>query len=227
MKEDILKVRNSGSGSLTTGRALYLAIALGAVLTFIVLVVLKFSNTGTGKVVQVVQDRDRINREISETRQKKISDSIQGKLPDKRANMVIPGLEELRGFWATTFDDGALVTLRMDGKVFEVIYSATPTSDIRKYSKGYYTYDEKTGRLTLKPSREAGTPKETPGVKYKILTMRQFDINLSHERDRSSLYFIAPEEQIIGKRYHPLFSYADYAGAPVLKFSPISTKQAK
>ncbi len=199
---------------------IYLTLGLAALLTLAILGYKSFSNT------------EQPNRPATKTREKPESSQaamqkkIQAKLPNQKNKMVIPAKNELQGKWHTTFNQTARANLTITEKNFELIYTDDPKTRKRKYSRGFYKYNEKTGEITLYPSKKYGKPAPIPGVTYKILTTRHFNIFISKEQESSTLYLTAPEHEIISKSFHPLFLYADYTGAPVLKFSPIQkTKQ--
>ncbi len=158
--------------------------------------------------------------------QRSIQNKVQAKLPAPQAEMIMPKSKDIAGKWFTKFGKSSIAEITLVKGRFELIYTDDPQGRARKYSKGKYKYDENKGKITLYPSKAAGAPKPISGVTYKRLTLRHYDIFISKERGGSDIYFTAPDFQIISKNFHPLFLYADYAGAPVLRFSPSSSNKS-
>ncbi len=158
--------------------------------------------------------------------QSSIQDKVQAKLPALKNEMTAPKENELIGKWVTKFGASSIAEITLVSGKFELIYTDDPQGRARKYSKGNYKYDEKVGKITLYPSKAAGAPKPISGVAYKIMTLRHYDIFISRKSGEQDIYFTAPDFQIISKNFHPLFLYADYAGAPVLKFSPVQASKS-
>ncbi len=165
-----------------------------------------------------------VETNIKTAMQRSIEAKIQAKLPVPKDEMVIPSADGIAGKWSTKFGGSSIAEITLVNGRFELIYTNDPQGRARKYSKGNYKYDASTGRITLYPSKKAGTPKPIAGVSYKIMTLRHYDIFISKKSGEDGLYFTAPEAQIVAKNFHPLFLYADYEGAPVLKFSPVKLK---
>ena len=218
MKEKLLKTSSQNKFDTVSNGALFVAIGCAALLTLIVLGYLKF----TGLEHKVVQRDAPANKmEIM------IKEEIQAKLPAPKSKMFAPKLDEITGRWLVTFGKKSMAELVLVNQKFELIYTDDPQGRYRKYSKGDYKYDERNGKITLYPSKAAGMPKAIRGVKYKIMTLRHYDIFIYKKNDDHNLYFLAPEYQVISKSFHPLFLYADYMGAPVLTFSPVIAGKSK
>ena len=215
MKEKLLKPQKSNKFDSQDCSTLFFAVGFAALLTLGILGYLKLSGI-ENKTVEITS--------IPNKRQLIMQEKIQIKLPALKNKMLIPLADELVGKWFTTFGASSIAELTMVNNNFELIYTSDSQGRIRKYSRGNYKYDEQSGKITLYPSKEAGKPKEIKGVGYKILTMRHYDIFISKKSDDYNLYFLAPEYEIASKNFHPLFLYADYEGAPVLKFSPVKIK---
>ncbi len=214
MKENLLKPCKKEDRFNSKSRSvLFFAIGFSALLTIIIIGYIKLSGM-EDKVVEIIP--------VSNERQIKIQEQIQAKLPIQEDKMIPPPIGELKGRWFTTFGTSSIaeITIAANNQ-FELIYTSDPQGRARKYSKGSYKYDEKSGKITLYPSKKAGKPKAIKGVSYRILTMRHYDIFISKNPGEHDLYFTAPKHDIISKNFHPLFLYADYSGAPVLKFSPV------
>lgn len=196
--------------------ALLIAIVLAVLSASGILVYLKLSYWGKfqeSKSVSVVSEK-----------KMKIKDAINEKLPVKKRNMSRPSLEELKGKWFTVFNENAIAEITLGDKVFEIIFTQDAQGRERKYSRGIYYYDPKLGMLSLRPDRRMGEPEEIEGVRYKVLTARPFTFYVLREPGSRDLHFTALEEDVTAKQFHPLFLYADYSGAPVLKFSPTEIK---
>lgn len=222
MKTECLKLRPKNDIGTKTGGALFLALSSAALLTLGVLGYLKFSDMDKMDVSAPTSAVEVTGALASPT---VMQEKIRAKLPAARDEMVVPLRAALQGKWMALFGHGGVVHLNISDDTFEVIYMQTPQSAMRKYSRGFYEYDERMGKITLSPSRAAVMPAPVAGVYYKILTMRPYDIFISKLQDDVSLYFIAPESEIITKNYYPLFSYADFDGAPVLQFSPMQVQK--
>lgn len=222
MKEKRLNPQGKNNiGSKTEG-ALFLAMSFFALLTLGLLGYLKFSGMDQPPVFDLVVVQEEV---ASQTDLTPMQEKMQAKLPAPRDVMVAPSRGALQGKWVSLFEHGGIVNLSFSGDKFEIIYMQSLKSAVRKYSRGSYQYNEETGKITLFPSKDAGMPALVAGVYYKILTMRHYDIFILKMVDDVSLYFVAPEAEIPQKNYYPLFSYADYDGAPVLQFFPMQIQQ--
>lgn len=197
--------------------ALLIAIVLGALSAAGILVYLKIAYWGKfheSPQVAVVSEK-----------KKQINDAINAKLPSDKNNMDRPSLEQIKGKWFTAFNENAIAEITLGDKVFEIIFTQDSQGRERKYSRGIYYYDPKIGMLSLRPDRRMGEPTKIQGVRYKVLTARSFNFYVLREPGSRDLHFTALEEDVTAKKFHPLFLYADYAGAPVLKFSPTEIKE--
>ena len=217
MKEEGLNLRRENKIGTKTEGALFLAMSFFALLTVGILGYLKYSGMDGPPVLAANIVQEEIVPEVTKT---VMQMKIEEKLPAARDAMVIPTGNQLQGKWVSLFEHGGIVNLSFFGDGFEVIHMHSLKSAVRKYSRGTYKYDEATGKITLYPSKETAVPVPAAGVHYKILTMRHYDMFVSKLPDDVSLYFVAPEEKIVTKDYYPLFSYADFGGAPVLQFFP-------
>lgn len=146
--------------------------------------------------------------------------TIAEKLPDQQKNLLYPRLENLQGSWRLDLGQ-KMAVLTVAGSVFQIITSEDAEGRSRKYSRGDLRYDEKNGMLMLQPRADAGAPKAQDGVMYSVLTMRPYSMSVLYKKGGASIYLVALEKDIPAKRFHPLFLYADYLGAPVLRFDPV------
>ncbi|MGH1404300.1 MAG: hypothetical protein ACRBDL_08650 [Alphaproteobacteria bacterium] len=224
MKDKLLKNDNRVlTGDDKTQGAVFLAIAFAALVSVAILLYVRFNHFGEGS-----GDADSaitIESEVHIPTQERIKRDIEAKLPGSQQDMVHPTLAEINGKWFATFKEHSIAEITIEDGQFELIYTQDPQGRARRYSRGKIKYTEKTGYIRLYPSKEAGAPKPIRGVTYKPLTMRYYDIQLFKKAGESDLYFIAPQYQVLTKRFHPLFLYADFSGAPVLQFSPVQLGQ--
>lgn len=198
-------------------RALFMAIAFAAVVTSVVLLYVYFSEKREEQPHKVAVNTA-APAHIS------AADKIQEKLPQAKNQMMIPVTDLLTGKWFTTFGASSIAEITFSDDTYEIIYTDDPQGALRKYSRGFFKYEPKTGKLSLYASKDSGEPEVIPGVVYDVLTLRHYDVYLKQKADAPDLYFIAPEYTVATKTFHPLFLYADYTGAPVLKFSPTKTR---
>ncbi len=212
MKTKMTNLRGKSQQGVYTNAPVLVAMGFAGIFAGVVFLYLIFSHFDKGSV----------EVDVSQPSQASVVQSgIQAKLPVKKTSMVAPKGSEISGRWFTRFGENAVAEIVFgDNDSFEIIFTQDPQGAVRKYSRGSFAYDESTGLLSLTPSAEAGEPQAIQGVSYKVLTMRPFDIFLLKESGAPDLHFIAPEEDILVKAVHPLFLFADYAGAPVLRFLP-------
>lgn len=148
------------------------------------------------------------------------------KLPAAENAMRVPEFSAIIGAWVMQYGTSGIAELKIGKTSFELVTTEDTTGRLRRYSRGDVSYDEKTGKLSLVPSRKAGAPDEINNVIYRILTMRAHDVFARTYSDSAALYFLASTDQFMAKDLHPLFSKVDFGGAPLLKFFPI-TEQAE
>lgn len=196
--------------------AFLLMVAFAAVFASGVLIYLKVSHFREGETI--------IQKPLPSAAEVRVREAIQAKLPVGKNSMYIPDTRALEGRWYSRFAQDLVAEITLGAGAFEIVFTQDPQGRLRKYSRGIYEYDSKVGVLTLKPLKQAGAPVQIKGVSYKVLTMRPFDFYVLKQPGSPDLHLIAPERDVPGKSFHPLFLYADYAGAPVLKFSPTEVK---
>lgn len=144
---------------------------------------------------------------------------VRERLPESRDGLVKPSAAELQGTWTTQTNGGTAVIVFFKD-AFRMTYTADKEGRLRQYSSGHFTYDAQSGVLRLMPGRDFPAPDPVPGVTYKILTLRHFDIVLLRQEGTPLLYWTPPEDMLASKRVHPLFFY-DGSGIPVLKWHEI------
>lgn len=198
------------------GGAFLIAVVLAVISASAILIYLKLAYLAKYRADSAVP--------IVTAKQTTIKDAINEKLPIDKRNMDRPTLDALKGKWFTVFNEDSVAELTLGDKVFEIMVTQDPQGRQRKYSRGIYYYDEKEGMLSLRPDRRIGEPEAVKGVSYKVLTMRPFTFHVLSEPGSHDVHFTALERDVTAKQFHPLFLYADYSGAPVLKFSPTEIK---
>ncbi len=216
MKKKMVNAHPEPTSEPAYGRAVFVAVAFAAVFAAGILTYLKISH---------YKEKESIRTEnVPSASAVAVKDAIDSKLPEPKKNMARPSLKELKGTWLTNFGNNSIAEVTLGDKVFEIIFTQDAQGRQRKFSRGVFYYDPSLGMLSLRPDRKMGEPAKIPGVTYKVLTMRPFTFHVLKEAGSYDLHFTALEDDVIAKRFHPLFLYADYAGAPVLKFSPTEVK---
>lgn len=218
MKKKLIKKDVENAADAQWNIAIFMAISFAALLTLGIVLYLKFSpSVRDNKTVVSVESK-------VVDYQKQVQDKIQEKLPVPKEAMAFPSADVLKGTWVTKFSASGMATITMAGGLYEVVLAQNAKEALRQYSRGTYKYNAKDGKLELFPSQEYGEPKPVRGVYYKILTMRKFDVYVRQKQGDASLYFMAPENDVITKAVHPMFLYSDYVGAPVLRFDAMSSQ---
>lgn len=143
------------------------------------------------------------------------------KLPKNSQDMTHPDFNEIKGSWKLSFGTSGVAVIFIADNFFQLTVTTDSKGAVRQYSRGKVSYQLDTGKLSLIPTNDVGKPDSVKGVTYQIFTMRPYDVFVSREKNDPLLYFIAPQSDVAGKTFHPLFLYADYAGAPVLKWQRI------
>lgn len=200
-----------GAKSNTT---LFIFITFAAILSVLILGYLRFF----GDVETVIEVAPKKQLRVAE----RMKNEIDDKLPQVRSEMFYPSEQAISGRWYSRIGSEGITEITFNGDEFELIYVSSAQSYVRKYSKGKFTYDQETGDLGLFPVKGEKPDANIKGVRYKILTMRRFHVMVSQKIGDPALYLVARERDVPGKNYHPLFLYDDFAGAPVLRFSPVA-----
>ncbi len=154
-----------------------------------------------------------------------IIENLASKLPQPKSEMVPPSLETLQGFWVFQVHEKSTAELSISGDQYQLIYADQSQMPIHKFSRGFISYDEKNGRLTLRHDHALGGPEPMRGVQYEILTTRIFDVDVLKANGGDEIHLFAPKEHIKSKAIHPLFLFANYNGPYILKLSPLEPKQ--
>jgi len=214
MKIKRVKTDKKTQASEKSSATLFAFVAFAAITSVLILGYLRFSDSGKAIVAVKTIHID--------SAKEKIKQEMQAKLPVIRKEMYHPSENSLKGRWFAKIGKEGIAEITLDGKNFELIYVQSPRSVTRKFSKGVYKYNTLSGVLELQPRRGEEPSLQSKGVRYKILTMRKFQIVILKKKDNPILYFSAQEHDVPAKTYHPIFLYDDYAGAPVLEFMPVN-----
>jgi|GEM_PF-6865144 len=222
MKRRRLKIdpkKQIGAKSNTT---LFIFVSFAAILSVVILGYLKLTDHGQDSIIGVVQEDLPVNAvKPTPSLGEQMKQKVREAMPDDGANMVHPGAAELYGRWYTNIAPKGIAEFTFKPSGYELIYVDSPQSPLRKFSVGKYSYDPSTGYLGLFPDYNALPAQRFEGVRYKIITMRNYQMVVSRESDDSLLYMTAHERDLAGKNYHPLFLYEAYDNVPVLKFKPV------
>ena len=146
------------------------------------------------------------------------SGEAQNAQPDP--DVIFPSKAAIQGKWALSAGV-AKSEMTIVGDMFQIIAIQDEKGEVRRYTRGFYDYDEKTGKLTLKPDDRAGEPDAIKGVIYKMMTSRPFEIYVSKKMMTKELYWAPPQDMIESRQIHPLFYYMVTEGPLVLKWTKI------
>ncbi|MCB1680346.1 MAG: hypothetical protein H6858_08810 [Rhodospirillales bacterium] len=144
---------------------------------------------------------------------------IMPPLPDD-SHLFKPTHPEIKGTWVTHLPDG-IAEVIFAGSAFQVIYSGRSDSDFRKYTRGYYSFNQNTGVASLRPAYKLGPPDEPRDVVYQVLTLQYFDVILRRSEDGRSLYWLPPPEKVATKQIFPLMLYTGVQDHPFLKWDKV------
>jgi hypothetical protein len=135
-------------------------------------------------------------------------------------DVIFPSKAAIEGKWALSVGV-AKSEMTIVGDMFQIIAIQDEKGEVRRYTRGFYEYDEKTGKLTLKPDDRAGEPDAIKGVIYKMMTSRPFDIYVSKKKMTKELFWAPPQDMIESRQIHPLFYYMVTDGPLVLKWTKL------
>lgn len=139
--------------------------------------------------------------------------------PDE-SRLRFAGLTDVRGRWVARMPDATAEAI-FDVNAFQIIYAGKSEGGIRRYVRGYYTYDEATGVMSLKPAYKEKEPDPVPGVVYQVLTLRYFDVIVRADSGASFLYWTAPPEMIASRQIFPLLSFTGVQDNPYLVWEKV------
>ncbi|MCB1591181.1 MAG: hypothetical protein KDI90_01895 [Alphaproteobacteria bacterium] len=134
--------------------------------------------------------------------------------PDVR-HLRVPKEVEIRGRWVANMPD-AVVEAIFDHISFQIIYDANFEVGIRRYARGYYSYDDTTGVLSLKPAYKMDPPPPVPGIVFQVLTLRYYDVVLRTDAGASLQYWTAPPFNPRQRDIFPLLSFTGVQDDPYL-----------
>jgi hypothetical protein len=142
------------------------------------------------------------------------------------AEMEIPPASALNGGWQTQTSYGSATVLLLED-MYEIIYKTDESNPVQRYSRGFFTYNETDGKMTLTPDPRAGAPNAISGVIFKSLARTPFDLFVKQKSGVPEIYWMPPESMIASRQIHPLFHYMNGEGTPVLKWLPAPKPAAK
>ncbi len=148
-------------------------------------------------------------------------DLVDDKLPLPRAEMIVPKEADIRKQWMTYYGQGAQAELSLDVGRYQVIQADQASGNTYRFSRGVYEYNEETGELSLRHDVSMGAPAPIDGVTYKVLTTNSFKVHVLQDPESGAIYLIGSEDGMKSKNLFPVFLFADYSGAPVLKFEEV------
>lgn len=139
--------------------------------------------------------------------------------PDE-SSLRLPGGEDLRGRWVARMPDATAEAV-FDQARFQIIYAGRAEGGIRRYARGYYSYDDTTGVLSLKPAYKEPEPDPIPGVIYQVLTLRYFDVIVRTDSGAAFQYWTAPPEMLASRQIFPLLSFTGVEDNPYLVWEKV------
>lgn len=139
--------------------------------------------------------------------------------PDE-SSLRLPGGEDLRGRWVARMPDATAEAV-FDQARFQIIYAGRAEGGIRRYARGYYSYDDATGVLSLKPAHKEPEPDPVPGVMYQVLTLRYFDVIVRTDSGTTFQYWTAPPEMLASRQIFPLLSFTGVEDNPYLVWEKV------
>lgn len=135
--------------------------------------------------------------------------------PDEKA-LSFPGLQGLVGRWVARMPD-ALAEASFNGHIFEIVYSAKFEEGIRRYVRGYYSYDEESGVMSLKPAyKDMQNLPSVQGAVYQVLTLRNFEVLVRSDSGASFLYWTAHPVGTSSDQIFPLLAFTGVQENPYL-----------
>ncbi len=153
------------------------------------------------------------NEKVAAVRKSGKESTAPESLPSKR-KLATPKEKELTGSWQADFGS-TKAFLQMSDGAFQLIYVTNDSGSLRKYARGRYTYDADQGALVLLPKRSSGKPVPVKGVRYKILTMRDYAILVFREKRSGALYWKPGSLEERDDHIHPLFFLTDREEATI------------
>ena len=229
MKTKRVRKDNPSKSNAKANAAFFAFVTFAAILSVAILGYLRFSDSGKA-VIGVETKNHRHKAQSTEpqlTTQEKITKGIDDKLPEARNSMAFPSAEEIKGKWYTSVGPSGIAEIDFSDDGYELVYVQSPQDRLRHFSKGIYTYNPSIGYLDLQPVRDAEPTVQSSAIDYKMITTRKYRMNVFNKDGDPALYIAAQDHDVIGKTYHPIFMYDDYAGAPVLRFKPLKAQEQK
>ena len=227
MKNRRFKVNPKKQIGAKSNTTLFIFVSFAAILSVVILGYLKLTDHGGRALIGVREKRPAQSVTPTPPLEERMKKQVREALPDGGRDLLPPQEATLYGRWYTHIPPEGIAEFTFKPGEYELVYVSNPRSTLRKYSKGRYNYDPKTGYMGLFPERGAKPSAQYDGVQYKIITMRNYQVVLSRKKGDPALYMRAHERDLAGKNYHPLFMYEAYDNVPVLEFMPVVARRTK
>lgn len=112
---------------------------------------------------------------------------------------------DIEGNWQSVSDE-KLVFASFGRDRFQILFAESRNDFMRRYSAGRYSYDEKTGLLTMRPDRDETLGFKMPDMQIRTLTLREFSVRVIRDERNGALVWLPPDgEETLRGRLHPLF----------------------
>ena len=116
--------------------------------------------------------------------------------------MKAPALSALKGVWAMSNGGGRAYLVVLSNR-FRLFYWRAGEQLYQRYSAGLYEYDNRSGRLNLRPDRKDEAP-EQRGVTYSILTRRDFAFRAGRGPDLDTMILMPDAPSHRDDMMHPI-----------------------
>ncbi len=227
MKYKRLRINPKKQIGAKSNITIFIFVSFAAIFSLVILGYLKWSDYGSDSKVGVVGEQVKHAQEIVPTPplHERMKKEVLSALPNGGEGLVHPEPVELYGRWYANVAPTGIAEFTFKTDSYELIYVDTPQSTLRRFSVGKYNYDPATGYLGLFPEYNALPPQQYKGIKYKVITSRNFQMVVLRKLGDPSVYFTSHERDLAGKNYHPIFLYGAYGKTPVLEFKPVVANQ--
>ncbi|MFP4098193.1 MAG: hypothetical protein ACLFP8_03795 [Alphaproteobacteria bacterium] len=223
MKNKILKPKSKKQNAVRANIAFFVFLSFAAILSVVILESIYLFYDSPGEPVDVYEiEHSEVGEHTRAGLEQRMKEEIRSVLPEDYNNVYYPEERLLYGRWYTRIGQSGIAEFTFLPDSYELIYVHHPRSLLREYSKGRFDYDPETGLLGLFPLRNAQPSLQHEKIRYKIMTMRKYQMLLLKHHDKPTLYMVANERDLAGKNYHPLFMYESLDAVPVLAFEPVN-----